>query len=133
MEKLLKLKNILFEKNCSCVVESGGNIYISYEKCIKPVLGWLDEGNLLKGASVADKVVGKAAALLFVYAGIKEIYAEVLSQPAKMIFERFNIPISYSKIVKHIRNRTDTDICPMEKRAADIDSPDYAFNIFSGL
>ncbi|HHW46016.1 MAG TPA: DUF1893 domain-containing protein [Clostridiales bacterium] len=133
MEKLLELKNILVEKNCSCVVESNGNIYVSFEKGIKPVLGWLAENNLLKGASVADKVVGKAAALLFAYAGIKEIYAEILSQPAKMVFDKHNIPVSYLKLVKNIRNRNNTDICPMEKMAADINSPELAFKVFSSL
>lgn len=133
MKNLLDLKNLLEQQNCSCVIESNGNIYISHHKGIKPILNWLAEGDLLKGATVADKVVGKAAALLFVYAGIKQIYAKLLSQPAKEVFEQHNIPVSYSKLVTNILNRDNTGVCPMEKRAEDISSPAYAFKVFASL
>lgn len=41
-----------------------------------------NDSGFLNGASVADKVVGKAAASMMVLAKVKEVYADVVCQPA---------------------------------------------------
>ena len=46
-----------------------------------------------------------------------------LSEAAKKYLEQNNIPFQCDELVKEIRNRTDTDMCPLEKSVMDIDDP----------
>lgn len=85
-------------------------IYCSNEIGVKPILSKLNENiDFYKGADIEDTVVGKAAASLYVL--------------AKTYLEKNNIPFKYDELVKEIRNRTNTDICPLEKSVINIDDP----------
>ena len=108
----------------TCILVKENVIYTSEKKGIAPVLGYLKEGTDLTGFSVADRIVGKAAAMLFVKAGITEAYAEVLSKDGAAFLEKYNIPYSYGTLVEKIINRQGTDICPMEKAVQNIDDID---------
>lgn len=81
----------------------------------------------LKGASVADKVIGKAAALLMALGEIKEVHTLIISEPAIKVFEKYNIPCFYDKKVDRIINRTGDGLCPMETLCLDVDEPQEAF------
>lgn len=99
-------------------------IYCSNEIGVKPILSKLNENiDFYKGADIEDTVVGKAAACLYVLAKIKFVYAHTLSELAKTYLEKNNIPFKYDELVKEIRNRTNTDICPLEKSVINIDDP----------
>jgi len=51
-------------------------------------------GDKMRGTSVADKVAGKAIALLCVYAGVGAVYASTMSVKAKQVFENHNVHLS---------------------------------------
>ena len=68
-----------------------------------------------------------AAALLFLKAGINEVYGRVMSEGAKQLLEKNNVPCTFETLAEKIINRAGTDICPMEKTVENIDSPDTAF------
>ena len=56
----------LFAERCSCVIRNGSDMRVFYERGVKDLYRLLKEvPGLLRGAFVADKVVGKAAAALF--------------------------------------------------------------------
>lgn len=98
--------------------------YCSNDIGVKPILSKLNENiNFYQGAEIEDTVVGKAAACLYVLARIKFVYAHTLSETAKKYLEQNNIPFQCDELVKEIRNRTDTDMCPLEKSVMDIDDP----------
>ena len=98
--------------------------YCSNDIGVKPILSKLNENiNFYQGAEIEDTVVGKAAACLYVLARIKFVYAHTLSEAAKKYLEQNNIPFQCDELVKEIRNRTDTDMCPLEKSVMDIDDP----------
>lgn len=78
-----------------------------------------EDPGFLKGASVADKVVGKGAAALMILGGVKELYADIVSEPALSLLETARIRITYKEKVSQIRNRTQTDCCPVEKLCRD--------------
>lgn len=82
-----------------------------------------EDAKLLHGASVADKVVGKAAAALMVLAGVKEIYAEVISIPALNLLKANGIITTYGQAVPNITNRTGTGLCPLETRCMTCTTP----------
>lgn len=78
----------------------------------------------LRRASLADKVVGKAAAALMVLAEVKEVYADVVSQPALDLLRNNNILLSYGIVTPHIINRTRTGLCPLETRCQGSETPE---------
>ena len=102
----------------TCVLCKGSTMYTSTQKGIAPMLTFIEKGVDLRGFSVADKTVGKAAAMLFALAGIHELYAAMISEAAFPILEQYHISYSYSLSANRIINRDGTDLCPMEKAVA---------------
>lgn len=111
---------------CLC---KGGNCLYSEKRGIAPMMSFIDSGVDLSGYSVADLVVGKAAALLFVKCGIGNVYAKTLSEKGKRVFELYGVSYDYGVLTEKIINRAGTDACPMEKAVADTDDPEEAFAI----
>ncbi len=73
-----------------------------------------------RGSSLADKVIGKAAAMLAVDAGIENLYAAVLSEEAELVLSEASIYCEFGKMVPFIQNREKTGKCPMERIAGDL-------------
>ena len=63
---------------------------------------------------VMELRVGKAAAMLFAYAGISAVYADVLSEAAARALRRYGITYSYRTPAPYIVDRSGTGRCPME-------------------
>ena len=72
------------------------------------------EPEFLKGASIADKVVGKGAAALMILGGIKELYTDIISTKALELLQKSDIKVSFTEKVPFIRNRNHTGGCPVE-------------------
>ena len=111
---------------CLC---KNGDCLFSESRGIAPMINFIDSGVDLTGYSVADTVVGKAAALLFVKCGIKEVFAKTLSEKAKKVLDDHGIYLEYATLTEKIINREGTDICPMEKAVTDTDNPEEAYLI----
>lgn len=105
--------------------------HVIYESASRGLSGLLDaigrEGEMLKGASVADRIVGKAAALLCAYAKVKAVYATTLSKEAKVILEQHGISREWDGLVDGIMNVDRMGLCPFEKLVAKISSPAGAY------
>lgn len=114
MTNLEQAKELLEQNNDTCVFFDGTHTYTSKERGVKPLLQMIQSNTEVKGFSVADKVVGKAAAFLYVLLEVKELYAKVISQHALTVLQEHNIDVSYGELVEAIRNRTNTGFCPME-------------------
>ncbi len=56
---------------------------------------------------VKDKIIGRAAALLLQYLGIKHVHAETLSQLGKKILDFFSFDYTYEKLVSEIGCKTE--------------------------
>ena len=121
MTKLEEVKKILHQKNASLVVSyENGEIKEYYQDGIKDIKDILkDNKNSLKGAIIADKVIGKVAGSLLTVAGVKEIYANVISNFAIPVLENNNIKYEYEQKVDYIINRMKTGMCPMENKYKD--------------
>ena len=130
MEKspLNRAKSLLKSTDSTLCVVSGDDVFTSHERGVKPLLHLLTEKKgFLKDASVADKVIGKAAALLMVLGEIKEVHTLIISEPAIKVFEKHNIPCFYDKKVDRIINRTGDGLCPMETLCINVEEPQEAF------
>lgn len=106
-----------------------GELITDGKRGIAPMLGFISKGVDLRGFSAADLIVGKAAAMLFVKAGIKAVYAKTLSRGGKTVLDRYGVPVEYSGLTDKILNRSGTDVCPMEKAIADTDDIETAFSL----
>lgn len=75
--------DLLFAERCSCVVRNGDTIRIFRERGVRDLWRLLHkEPELLDGAFVADKVVGKGAAALMAAGRVRELFADVVSHAA---------------------------------------------------
>ena len=127
MSDISSAKNLLKEGKYTCVLCKEDKVYTSMLRGVAPMLGFINSGTDLKGFSAADKVVGKAVALLFIFAGLKEVYAEIISEAALKTLSNSGIQVSYNTVVNKIMNHAGTDSCPMEQVVEYIDDPQEAF------
>ena len=111
--------DLLFAERCSCVVRNGDTIRIFRERGVRDLWRLLhEEPELLDGAFVADKVVGKGAAALMILGGVEELFADVVSRAALDLFAAAGKAVAYTVAVPHIINRADDGICPVERLCA---------------
>lgn len=104
-----------------------GNVITSDNRGIAPMINYLQEEKDLKGYSAADRVVGKAVAMLLIKAGIKEIFAQTLSRKALAILNTHNIVVYYNELTDFIINRDKTGMCPMEKAVENINNIEQGY------
>ncbi|PUU87442.1 MULTISPECIES: DUF1893 domain-containing protein [Bacteria] len=129
MKDIEKAKDFLEKGNYSFVaVKDGHIIAASQEDGIKPLIKIIRENkSMLKESSIADKVIGKAAALLMLYAKAKEVHGYIMSETAMEVFNDKDFPYTYDEEVKYILNKTGDDMCPMEKVTMNISKPNKAY------
>lgn len=133
-EPLEQAKSLLTSTDSTLAVVSVDDFFTSKERGVKPLMHLLKEKKgFLKGASVADKVIGKAAALLMALGEIKEVHTLIISEPAIKVFEKYNIPCFYDKKVTRIVNRAGDGLCPMETLCLDVENPQEAFDRITSL
>ena len=111
---------------CLC---KGGNCLYSQKRGIAPMMDFISEGVNLEGYCVADVVVGKAAALLFVKSKLKGVFAKTLSRSAIKVLQAHGIYYEYETLTERIINRDGTDVCPMEKAVSFTDDAEEAYLI----
>lgn len=121
-----RAKELLQGAGTTCVLCKGDKTYTSDKSGIAPMLGFLADGTNLHGFSAADKIVGKAAAMLFIRAQVRAVYGEVMSSAALALLEKHGIEASFGTLTDRIINRHGTGSCPMEIAVADIENPEEA-------
>jgi len=128
-------KSRLYEEDLTlAIVKNGEVLFETRSHRISGFLGAIEKlGDALEGAAVADRVAGKAIALLCVYAKISDVYAEVLSKKAKAVFEENGIRHEWKELVANILNLNKSRVCPFEKVAAEISDPKDAYKAFKAL
>lgn len=123
MTDLKRAKVLMEEKQYTCVLVKGESTYYSDQRGIKPLLAWLDSKNNFCGFSAADKVVGKAAAFLYIQLNIQQLYAQIIRRHALKVLQKYGIWTEYDVLADAIRNRADTGFCPMESAVLKIEEP----------
>ncbi len=111
----------------SAVLCRGAERIISDERGVKPLVTLLDSGADCRGFSAADKIVGKAAAMLFSLLGVNGVYAAVMSEAGKAYLDSKGIKSEYGTLVPEIINRAGTGRCPMEQAVSETDDAREGF------
>lgn len=125
-EDLTRAKEKMLSNGCTCILTLGDVSFESTDKGVQPLLDWLNSGNKYTGYRICDKVVGKAAAFLHILLGVREIYAEVISEPAVKLLEDNNIDVNADTVVPVIMNKAKDAPCPLETAVKDCTDPNDA-------
>lgn len=102
----------------------GGEVVTSDLRGVMPMLGFLREGRDLSGFCAADRVVGRAAAMLFAKAGVRAVHAKVMSDGAAALLAAHGIDALCDVRTAAIENRQKAGLCPMESAVAGIEDID---------
>jgi hypothetical protein len=120
MEKLI---NLLHTGGYSCTIANGGKIRTFTQRGVADLYDLLtQEPEFLKGALIADKVVGKGAAALMILGGIKELYTDIISTKALELFRKSDVKVDFAQEVAFIWNRDRTGGCPVETMCSEVES-----------
>lgn len=115
MTDLERAKRLLTAGDYTVAVCKGEACHTDTRRGVAPLLGWLDGGVSFAGFAAADRVVGKAAAFLYLRLGVTAVYGGVMSRPAYDLLTAHGIPAAYGALVPAIRNRAGNGYCPMEQ------------------
>ena len=84
----------LLAEGCSCVIRNGGTMRSFHQRGVSDLWRLLhEEPELLRGAFIADKVVGKGAAALMAAGGVRGVFARTVSRPALDLLSEAGIPV----------------------------------------
>lgn len=127
-ESTEKAKQLLLESGSTFVLVNSDRVFRSNGRAVATLVQLLKEDSLLlRDSCIADRVVGKAAAMMMHYGGIKEVYGNIISEPAAAYFEKHGVSFYFRQKVPNILNRDRSGLCPMEKLCLGIDSSQVAY------
>ena len=122
----------LEESGMNLLVFSGGKVvYSSDERGIMPLVDAIDVigGEGLGDLITADRIVGKAAALLNVYLGAREVHAMLISAGAKGLLLERGIPFEFREETDAIKMKDGIIFCPFERMVQDVSDPEEAYSM----
>jgi len=88
--------------------------HFSQTRGVAPLLSFLEKGQDVSSYCAIDKVVGKAAAFLYLALGIKKLHAITVSESALSLLSAHSVSVTYEALVPRILNREGNGYCPME-------------------
>ena len=126
MNDLQKARRMLEEGGYTCVLCKADAIFTSTKRGVAPLMELWESQTAVAGFCAADKVVGKATALLYRLLGVRAVYALIISESALEALQAGGIEVAYETLVPYIVNRAGDGRCPMETVTADLRDPALA-------
>jgi len=110
------------------VYEADEVIFRSASKGVRPHLEAIDAlGTRLRGTTMADKLIGRAAALLILYGGAAEVHAGAINPGGRRLLEEAGVRLSYVEEIEHIKTIDGRIYCPFEAMVQGIQDPAKAY------
>jgi hypothetical protein len=105
-------------------------IFSSPSKGIRPHLEAIERlgKERLRDTVMADKIVGRAAALLMLYSVPAEVHAGVITTKARELLEASGILAYHNAEVSAIKEKDGRIYCPFEAMVQGISNPEKAYN-----
>ncbi|MCM1034616.1 MAG: DUF1893 domain-containing protein [Paludibacter sp.] len=108
----------------SLIVRNKGITTTYTEHGVNDLLSLVTNGeNTLRGAVVADKTIGKAAAALMIVGGVKTAYTNTICTAAKQLLNDAGVTVCFTEEVPYVLNRNQDGPCPMDAALENINSP----------
>lgn len=118
---------LLHQEDLTCVILGREETLRFRLRGIRPMTDTLqNHPEAICGAYIADRIIGKAAAMLAVAGGAKAVYGEVMSETGLKMLQDHGIEAQYGTLTPAIRNRENTGLCPMEQTVQSLDDPKQA-------
>ncbi len=83
-------------------------------------------GTSTHGAVLADRVVGKAVAMIARHAQLSQVYSPLMSEACLATLALTPIVVEYDRLIPLILNRNGNGPCPMEMLTGPFDEPEPA-------
>lgn len=115
MTDLDRAKELLTAGESTLVLCRGTHILTDTRRGVAPLLALLDSGTPVVGYAAADRVVGKAAAFLYLRLGVAAVHGGVMSVPAYDLLVAHGVRTTCDTLVPAVRNRAGDGYCPMEQ------------------
>lgn len=117
---------LLRSQQASCVVIQNGAIVHHVDgRGVLPLLRlYQDAPETFKQAFVLDRIIGKAAAMILVLGGVKQVYGETMSVAAQQYLVKHGIDVEYESLVEMIANPKQDGMCPIEGAVLESDDPE---------
>lgn len=126
-------KRDIQQGKASCVLIQKGIIsYTGTGKGIAPLLKVYNEDAFkMKDAVLVDKVIGKAAAMIALSGGVKQVHTEIICDSAYDLLVKEGVLVTFKIRVENILNNRRDDLCPMEKIVKDVSDPALAIRLLN--
>jgi len=122
-------KQKLIQKNLNLVIAKNGIVLFETEShgingLLKAIKQLQDN---MAGSSVADRIVGRAAALLLVYSDVVAVFAVTASDSGIEVLENNHVFHKFERRVPRILDSKRVDVCPFERLVAKFSDPREAY------
>ncbi len=115
---------------CSCVVRNKGITTHYTQRGVRDLYDMVTtQPTLLRGAHVADKIIGKGAAALMINGGVRRVATHTVTTPALAMLRAAGVEVLFENEIDQIENRQKTGQCPLEERLQDVDSAHLAMPV----
>lgn len=117
------------EKANLTVVKQGRIVFVGYSEGLKDLAEIvLKKPHILKGSSIADRVVGKAVAVICAVMGVKAVYGCAMSISGLKVLREGGVEACYDKLVGFIE-AGDGRVCPFEKLILEVEEAEEAYEV----
>ena len=125
------LEQLVNSENNLMVFRGDELIFSSSGRGIAPLIEAIDAlgTESLRGVTTADRVVGKAAALLNLYMGVVEVHAGVISSGAKKLLSEHGVGFEFLEDTDVVKAKDGVVFCPFEKLVWDVSDPEEAHTL----
>ena len=120
MDDCLAAKRVLDDGN-SCVLCYKGMVFTNNKKSLLPLMEFLDSKFDFSMFSSASNYVDLHHAMFYVKLGIKNIYADKLTKPAKELFDKYSFTYHFKELVDFSINAYEYQLYELVKDITDID------------
>ena len=116
--------DLLHAEDLTCVILGREETLKFHLRGIRPMTDTLqNHPEAICGAYIADRIIGKAAAMLAAAGGAKAVYGEVMSEAGLQMLQDHGVTAQYGTLTSAIRNRENTGLCPMEQTVLSLNDP----------
>ncbi len=108
-------KDFMASNDTLRVYQDGHLLFSSHRERLLPLLEYIEKYPVHnRQVVIFDKIMGNAAALLSIKAGVKEVYSPLGSRLAVNNLEKYGIMYHLFEIVPYIQKPDSEDMCPIE-------------------
>lgn len=126
--------DILHKGGYSCVMKNREEVRTFTQRGVADLYDlYQADSAFMKGAAIADKVIGKGAAALMVLGGFKTVYADIISTPALALLCKAGIETTFAQEVPHIINRDKTGWCPLETACMELNTVEEMYPVIQNF